>query len=574
MKKFLLFSAAVAAGLSSFASPRVYTDLEFRALSANGRYVVSEIFDEVTLVDLETDTKTVFSPTDFITYSLGMGNCVADDGSFLGNISSASPACIFKNGQYEVLPTRNASLSGSANGITPDGRVICGTQGVAGASMMGDGTLSVPCVWEKGEDGNYSLPVMLPYPDKDFTGRAPQYVTAMRISADGNVVAGQVRDYGGNMTQPIVYTRAADGTWSYMLPHPELLNPTDVKFPPYPGDGPAQPDIKNYMTASELHEYELAVEEWTRNAEITGVEDWDIYPNEEDFMSDDSLSNYDAAMAVYNEALADWSIEFNAFNNAYMECLTKGCEFVFNDLHLTSDGKLLATTNRKTQGDYESGTQTIEDTPYIFNLADNTVSFNPDERNSKISAIADSGILLVYNSNHYIFNANVRYPDGNIISLYDYMLTASPAVAEWMKKNMFHDMEVYDYNTQSWVVQNDVPCLGLAICTPDMQTIASTAANDWFENEEDSVYGYILDVARTNDVKVIGTAQGATMTVKGSTLSFSQEMASVSVCDMQGRIVFASAARANEYQTNLGSGLYIVTATAADGNTATYKVRL
>lgn len=568
MKKSLLLSVALATGMCMFAEPVIYSDVEFKALSPNGEFALSEAYDIVTLINLSTGEKSVLTPNGVQVYSIGMGNCLANDGTFTGNYSMSSPACVFKNGLFQELPTAFSNRSGFSNGITPDGRRICGTQAPDGSSMLDDKIQSVPVVWERGVDGRYGNPVLLPHPEKDFAGRTPQRITAIRISDDGKVIAGQIVDYGGFMTQLIVYRQAEDGSWSYELPGNDLINPKNVKFPEDPGEAPEAPAKTAFMSADELKEYNEAVQEWNDYCETTGNWDYETYPNEDDFMSDESLSNYDEAKAEYDEKHYEWSIAFLAFQSAYMKAINESCEFIYNAVYMTPDGKLMAAVNRKSIND-----TSFTDTPYIFNLETGTYSFNADETKSMVSGMAADGTLLVYDASNEILNAKVRHTDGTIVSLYEYMQTASPKIAEWMRENMYHDMEVYNPSTNQMEMKENVPCFGLAICTPDMGTIASTASNLWFDDMNVSLYGYIMDVTRTNDVKVITGSEGIDISVRGDVILFSAEVADLQIYDMQGRKVY-TASDATEFHTCLGRGVYVVTATLATGEHVSIKIAL
>ena len=556
------------------AMPETMPDIDVTAISPNGRSVLSELYQTLTSIDLETGDRTTFSDdgSQTLSYCAGTGNCVANDGSFLGNYSAMSPACLFKNGKYTMLPTRQRDLPGSANGITPDGRFICGTQHNRGVSEMDDAILSVPCVWEMNESGSYGLPVMLPHPELDFTGRPPVYVTAVRISDDGSRIVGQVYDFGGAMRQPIVYDRAADGTWSYTLIHPELINPGNVEFPAYPGEGPEAPNITDFMTAEEKSEYDLAVKEWEENCAITGNYDYSTYPVEEDFMSDDSLDKYDVAKAAYDRLAEEWSADFMAFINAYNQCINDGCAFVFNNIFLSSDGKTMAMTNRKNAGSYEEGNLVSYDTPYIFNLETGAVTHNPNERNSLIDAMADDGTLFTHNANYYYDNADVRLPDGTLVSLQDYMNTASPVIANWMKENMYHDMEVWNYATMTWEMKENVPCYGRATCTPDLKTIATTVSNEWDETAGVSYYSYILDVETSNGIDAVQAGADASITcLSGGVIRINGALAALEVYDMQGRKVFEQQGAEGVVNTGLNGGIYLLKARTAEGKTIGLK---
>ncbi|MCM1320459.1 MAG: hypothetical protein NC217_08815, partial [Muribaculaceae bacterium] len=563
MKKSLLICAAALCAGSAMAMPTVLPDMFISAISPNGRYIVSELDAVVVLIDTETGHRSIFCDDGSYTLSfmVGNGNCVANDGTFVGKSGYSSPATIFINGQYEALPQENASAQGSANAITPDGSVICGTQWNTGADMLGSDILTVPCVWYKSGNG-YTKPEILPHPDTDFTGRAPQYITAISISDDGNVIAGQIRDYQGYIMQPIVYTRNAEGDWSYNLVQSELINPNHIVFPPFPGDdGPAEPSIEQYMTEDEIKEYQEAYTEWENNCSATGVWDYNSMPEESQFISDEGIDAYDAAMALYKEAYQAWAVQYNAFAGAYFDAVEASPEFIFNNVYLSADGKTYATTSRK------SVSETVTtNTPYLINADGSGYSVDKNDLSHTVCGIADNGILLAYDPSPYVLKQEFRLPDGTYQDLQQYMDQACPAIGSWVRENMYHDMEVYDNATQTFVPQENVPCFGAqAVTTPDMSTIVTNATNDWDLNAGIDYYSYIFDVKQVNNVPVLSGTELKIAVAKGGTLVFTGEAANVKVYDMTGTCCLNVDAPAATIATGLPAGLYIVKATDAAG---------
>lgn len=570
MKKSLLFAGTAMLCLSAYAGNQVYEDLQIKALSPNGKYAVSELYDAVALVNLETGELQRFLPDEagLLAFSAGSGNCVANDGTFVGNYAMSSPATIFQNGDYITLPSQNSSAESHPNGITPDGRVICGTM-ATGRSAMEDATALQPCVWIKGEDGKYGMPVMLPYPELDFTGRAPQYVTAVVISDDGNTIAGQVLDYRGIFASPIVYNCNSEGEWSYTLVHPELQNPNNVVFPPYPGDGPIMPSQESYMTAQEKQAYEDAVNEYFAG----NRDEWPVY---EDFMTDEEIEAYEIAYSTWEEAQLKWEADFMAFENALVQCMEEGCSFVFNSIFMSSDGKILATTDRKQiiEGDNpELATVINHYTPYVFDLTTGTYEHNANDINHLVSSLADDGTLFTRDLNLEPEQTEVRLPDGTYTTFYDFVNSKNASVGAWVKENMYHDMEVYDPEAGGLIWQENVPVFGgLGRCTPDISRISTTTFNYWNVDSPVQFYAYIFDMDNTLSVDNISNIANVDATViAGGIISLSGSVKALNVYDMQGRCVFSVENPANYVSTGLPKGLYVVKVSATDGREVSKK---
>lgn len=570
MKKFLLFSGLGLVCLSASAASQVYEDQQISALSANGKWAVSELFETVSLINLETGEIQTFTPDDsgMLVFSAGTGNCVADDGTFVGNYSMSSPATIFRNGDYVTLPQENPSAEAHPNGITPDGRVICGSIST-GFSAMDDHIALVPCVWIRDEGGNYGMPVLLPHPELDFTGRVPQYVTAVRISEDGKTIAGQMRDFMGMFSSPIIYTLGDDGNWTYTQVHPELQNPDGIKFPEYPGDGPMQPTQEEYMTAQEKQAFEDALNEYYAGER-------DEAPSYDEFMTDEEIEAYEKALQVWVDAYEKWEADYTAFNNAYLQCADNGCSFVFNNIFLSSDGRLLATTDYKEVLLNDDPIEPLFDThytPYIFNLSDGTYSHFSTDINHLISALADDGTILTRDLKVEPEQTEARLTDGTYLTFYDFVNGRNATVGAWVKENMYHDMEVYDPEAGGLVWKENMPVFGgYGVCTPSLSRIATTSFNYWNEQVPVQYYSYLFDMDDTLSVEGVAAAPEADVKVlAGGVIATGAGVKAVEVYDMQGRRVFGVEDPAGSVATGLAAGVYVVKATGADGGVRCVK---
>ena len=208
MKKTLLSLACVLlGGTMAYAQEtaevgHVYQGVTYNNCSPNGKWLVANQETSVYIYDVATGTNYDFADETYTkVYFAGYGHSVTDNGMVCGMAqeSAESNAAYFKDGAWVALPQLSGKLTGfnSANACTPDGSVICGSLGSEGADMStSDRLMLYPVVWTLNADRVYVCQE-LPHPTKDFTGRAPQYVTAMDISADGNTIVGQMVDYSG-----------------------------------------------------------------------------------------------------------------------------------------------------------------------------------------------------------------------------------------------------------------------------------------------------------------------------------------------------------------------------------------
>lgn len=175
---------------------------------------------------------------------LSSGNCVADNGVVAADLDymAGIPGYFVGGSWYELSTSRH---NGFVRGITADGSVIVGMEATE-HGQGGDGIAYLPVMWHvtncDSHDALYSEPEVLPHPETDFTGRPPQLISTLAISADGNTILGDIWDYFGDVAQPIVWTKDAEGNWTYRTYFSEWLNPDNVTFPEWPGVAPENPD--------------------------------------------------------------------------------------------------------------------------------------------------------------------------------------------------------------------------------------------------------------------------------------------------------------------------------------------
>ena len=211
-------------------------------------------------------------------------------------------------------------------------------------------------------------------------------------------------------------------------------------------------------------------------------------------------------------------------------------------------------------------------TPYVFNLVDNTYHHNVTDINHLISSLADDGTLLTRDLTLEPEQTEVRLTDGTYTTFYDFVNSKNASVGEWVKENMYHDMEVYDPAAGGLVWQENIPVFGgLGRCTPSLSRICTTTFNYWNVDSPVQYYGYIFDM--DNTLSVDNIAAGADFDVKvlaDGVVVVSGAVEAVNVYDMQGRCVFSAENPAGNIATGLTKGIYIVKA-SSKGNEISKK---
>lgn len=482
MNRLILFSSLSILCCPAFADapePVHFRDACLNALSPDGRLAVSEAYDQVIIFDLESGKNHVYSP-DYDRYppemySVGLGKPISATGVVVGSIGG-SEAWWWKDGEWTCLSWGEAEGSCLSNSITPDGRRICGSIGMQGMSLDGDNLMQVPVVWNW-EENDYSDPVILPHPVLDFTGRRPQYCTAVDISADGHTVLGQVRDATGFCNYPIVYREDENGEWSYEIIRPDLLNPEGFDFPPYPGDGPDIPMVEAYLDEETLEAY---YELWIQ----TGVQ-----PDPEEFMTEWQYAAYLEQIAVYEA----WEEKNDEWWGIYATCLEESPDYIFNSIQISPEGDSFFVNVQ--------GEETV--VPWVFDLTSGEYSIISGRGKSMFAAYYAEEGRIVTNSSIWDNNESWIYEDGDCTPLYDWMKSNAPVYADWMQENMTFPFGYYEYDDslEDYVFIELGQSLqsGIATATPDLSKIGTWVMNTW--DFETIAEAYIFDVAAAAGVE-------------------------------------------------------------------------
>lgn len=559
MKKTLLLGVAALSAASVWAAePFILNDVQVQAISPDGSIIVSEWYGTVSLYNANDGSLINSFGDEEFAYSIGLGNCIATDGTLVGAVPMG--AAYLKGSEWIELDLPETVFGSYAHGITPDGSVIVGNVGTAPISTDDTETpMMVPAIWERQADGTYSAIRMLPYPEHDFTGRVPQYVTALAVSDDGNTVFGQVQDFTGAMATLIVYTRKADDSWEYRVAN-NLVNPDNLTFPEWPGDGPQYVDPESFLTEDELEEYYDAVQNYDWDSE-------DPYPLPTDFMTEEELAAYEAAQAKFEEENAIYMEKYEAFMQVYQECLDKGQPSLYNNVKLSRGGKTVVTTTVIVEDDPDSWMGFKET---YFPMLVNIDSFDYSLKNSDniiVSCACADGTILGFKEEVGKWREAVIYPDGSddFVSMYDFFTTRNPESAAWIKENMFRDIEMYDFSSGGFVTMNDAAFTGTPFATPDLTVFATAVAQIWDPEDMTNVLTYVFAgvPAGVKDVAADAAELGVKV-LKGGRIAIEGNATMVTVYDMNGLKVYSGVPTGTVVETGLVSGAYIVKVASAD----------
>ena len=350
-----------------------------------------------------------------------------------------------------------------------------------------DRLMLYPVVWTLNADGVYVCQE-LPHPTKDFTGRVPQYVTAMDISADGNTIVGQVVDYSGFYIVPILYTRNAEGAWSYQLLAEDQVYDKEkaAKLPEWV-EQPEMPRAEDYMSAADVDAYNTAVKKYNDAYQryLAGdikEEDLPAMPDKEFYISDEAqAAAYAAAVAKYNEDNAAWYAAYEAFDEALTEAIT-GKNFEFNSIHITPNGKYILTDLKEPDPDPDPMAWFPESiyTNCVFDLTKVDTPMLTTSSNMLSTGILDNGFFVVAApKSDYARSSYVATPGSNHLTpIADWCkASGNTAAGEYITSEMLFDLinYVWDEASESYVEEtvSDSLITGTGIFSADGKTFVT-----------------------------------------------------------------------------------------------------
>lgn len=536
MKKILLSLIAVSSSMFAFAQTE--TKIIYDAvcgLSPNGQYAASSNNGSVVIYDLDTDEHYIYAESTTSAYNTGNGNFWAN-GAMVGCVNNSGNSGVWYNGRWTKLPLSSVNPAGigQANAITPDRKRICGTGSTGTGIVLDDERLmAYPCYWDANENGTYGSQTALPYPEKDFLGWIPQYVTAVSISEDGRTIAGQVVSGNGFFIELIIYHQAEDGTWSYELPLRSLCNPDNLEIPAYPGDGPAVPSQENFMTAEEIEQFDAALQAYYKDMDNTPM------PTYEQFMTEEEIAQYQESLIPYNE----WAVKYTAYENVIIQLLRTSTSFSFNIVPMSSNGRYVALAAQHST--YSASGITSYYTPFIYDtVTKEGKEIGMDDYSMLVTAVSNDGDVLGYIDAGDAELAYVRKAsDEKWVKYSDYLIERDPSLEKWIEDNWIHEVEVVvDENTNATDFET-MEITGVPYVSADWNSFVSTAYNFWGGDGANSYMGYVIRFSGSNGIDSVTEGQGSD---------------SVTYYDLQGRSV-----------KNPSNGIFIRKA----GNT-TSKVRL
>lgn len=549
MNRTSLFSALALLGAASFTAralePQVLDNQRLKNISPNGQYVASLIDGEVTVTNLRNGENFIYTPDkdEKINFNIGYGNAWSATGIMVGGTTWKTPSDFWYNnylctsfrnpaywqdGEWYDFPNPDKRFVDMAC-ISSDGRVAVGAANVVAADHAPRGLKQVTAVWTASADGIWSDPEILPYPTEDFAGRPPRGVAGICISDDGSKILAQIIDQEGLIAQPLMYTKDADGDWSFEKFGGKLINPDD-RIIPYVMPEPEYPDPAEYISDPEKR---AVYEEEMRKYYAGEINE---YPDEYEYLSEEDKKKYDEAYAQFLKDRETYYADYDKFYDVYLKVMRESTDFTHYNGFMTPDGSLAVFNNNRyvvgsTPGGGQGEVQYIE--PNIFNMSDGhrDILTIPEVVQLVATGIAADGTLFAFkreskSSIERLDERSFVKPAGkDWMRTYDYLLaTVDEKEQRWLKLNLLHTYTFTDYlnpdDTKEYV---DEPVLAETYCTPDLKVVAATVRNCWNNNGIED-YSYVIPTTGAIETPDVADIEVVVTPETGSTVKSLSEI--------------------------------------------------
>lgn len=582
MKKIysLLFAVTATAALAETADipTQIFHGESIHSISDNGVWMVSELDLEksMRIRNLTTGERWqyIFDGGDFSNHwDLSRTHCVADDGTVVGEFNDI-PA-YWRDGKWTHLKGATGTGAAIVGAITADGSMIVG--GFSDSSLsFTDRQMTYPCVWYRNDDGTYGDPVFLPNPGRDYFGLSPQYLHCTAVSRDGKTIGATMRSGQGFHHFVYQYKQDENGEWTCKFLGEDIINPTNIEVPKYPGDynGPDYPNYELYMTSSQLAEFYAAGYDWIDEQYKKGLTEDEIALAElsfaMEFMSPDMREPYEFLLNRFLDAYVPWYYKYMDYVAFLDKLESNGGSFAYNNVNVSPDGKYIYAVASSGNGPYymvRFNTETGETLKYTNKrgliasciLNDNTVL-------AGAFGSADGMAYVISEDSTNPIEFPTYWQQIGLQKNYD-----------WMLDNLYVNVVTAVVGNNNYEVAEKW-CVGHPIATPDFKLVGFGVSTELFYPAPDEgswVSTYFLNTGiDSSGVEAVESAEESVLSIlPGGVINASADIATIAVYDLSGALVYSAAANgAGSVATGLPKGIYIVRATTTSGAPVVKKV--
>lgn len=292
--------------------------------------------------------------------------------------------------------------------------------------------------------------------------------------------------------------------------------------------------------------------------------DWELYPNEADFLNEEHKAAFEAALAEYNEKFAEWQAASDKFYEAYYQVIDNAPSFDFNDVRLSADGKTYySNASVEDNSDPFAWPPASTYTPWLINIADDAVTTLDFGKSMRIASVPNDEVIFTFNGVGTLPMEGYVIKDGTCTDIQDWLGSFSPELKEWLDENMLHEIESYDWESGEFTSE-DMFVTGMPIASADLNTVALWNDCPW---GMDYAYGYVFNLSAYSGVKDVVSAGKNTVAFDANgNLTVDGELTALYLYDLSGRCVLSAQAPSGSVQCNLPSGVYIVKGCTATGS--------
>lgn len=544
------------------------------SISENGKYACSANEGVVVLWNTEKDNNTTTFDDQYY-YCDGVSN----DGMMAGSVGPTGyeQPIIFTTGKtiYLPMPEDRVWAYGSARGISSDGKFVCGHLSDASVNIMDNTTAIIPVVWEI--DGDNITCTILPYAEKDFTGRCPQGYHPLLVSESKNRILGRQIDYSGFGGAIIVWDRTAPGEpWTYTILGEDLQYKDGPDFPEYP-DEPKNIEYSDYMTEEEIAAYETAYNNWCNNGYVGNA------PKREEYITDETRkAQYLEAVEEYNKAAEEYNNKVNEFYNIYYE---RKSDYSL-DLYSFSgsfNGRYVGCLVTKMEFD-DYGWPTDVPYPCYYDIDDNCkLTILDDEKYANFGLsgrISDNGDLAVSKpARATMFDARNSYVitagDNKIVNVYEYLGKTNEGK---VNRQTFADGGLefswtgYDMETYEQVEVKDSILVGTLLLSAD----GKNAAGFTTDPNTFTITSWALNSFTTTGINTAKVSKAEAVLrsniIEDGVIEFVADVENAALFDLSGAALYSGKPQGSSIAAPAQEGIYILKAKLKNGAVRTDKI--
>lgn len=473
------------------------------------------------------------------------------------------------------MPEDREWAYGSARGISSDGKFVCGHLSDASVNIMDNTTAIIPVVWEI--DGDNITCTILPYAEKDFTGRCPQGYHPLLVSESKNRILGRQIDYSGFGGAIIVWDRTAPGEpWTYTILGEDLQYKDGPDFPEYP-DEPKNIEYSDYMTEEEIAAYETAYNNWCNNGYVGNA------PKREEYITDETRkAQYLEAVEEYNKAAEEYNNKVNEFYNIYYE---RKSDYSL-DLYSFSgsfNGRYVGCLVTKMEFD-DYGWPTDVPYPCYYDIDDNCkLTILDDEKYANFGLsgrISDNGDLAVSKpARATMFDARNSYVitagDNKIVNVYEYLGKTNEGK---VNRQTFADGGLefswtgYDMETYEQVEVKDSILVGTLLLSAD----GKNAAGFTTDPNTFTITSWALNSFTTTGINTAKVSKAEAVLrsniIEDGMIEFVADVENAALFDLSGAALYSGKPQGSSIAAPAQEGIYILKAKLKNGAVRTDKI--